>query len=108
MKTGALCGNTVITVRSIYAGGPAEVLAAYKQAATVISIEKLASMLSDMDFVYPYHQAVGFYLEASQSYSVTEIGVFENIPKEFDFYLDYNMEKTEYSRRWKLNYPIDS
>lgn len=96
-----------ITVRPIYAGGPTEVLKAYKNAANKVSIEKLINTLCKMNFVYPFHQAVGFYLHASQSYSKTDIEAFESIKKEFDFYLDYRMKNPAYSKQWKIFYPAD-
>ncbi len=58
-----------------------------------------------MEFVYPYHQLVGYYLEASKEFSETEIAVFDRIPKPFDFYLDDMMKETRYSERWKIHYP---
>jgi predicted transcriptional regulator of viral defense system len=49
-----------ITVRPKYAGGPKEVVKAYRNAADVVSIDQLLKMLKKMNFVYPFHQSVGF------------------------------------------------
>ncbi len=94
-----------IAVRPIYAGGPEEVLKAYEKAANIVSIEKLETMLSKMNFVYPYHQAIGFYLFASKAYSNEAIRPFEKKSREFDFYLDYKMKDPEYSKEWRIHYP---
>jgi len=96
-----------ITVRPIYAGGPTEVLKAYKEAANIVSIDKLNKILNKMNFVYPFHQAIGFYLHASQSYSQSVIDSFKNSQKEFDFYLDYRMKNPEYSKQWRIFYPAN-
>ena len=94
-----------ITVRPVYAGGPREVIRAYGKAAEIVSIDKLNKMLIEMNFVYPYYQSVGFYLQASKAFSNKDIKTFENIDKKFDFYLDYRMKKPAYSQRWKIYYP---
>ncbi|MEO8073964.1 MAG: hypothetical protein ABI686_12070 [Acidobacteriota bacterium] len=58
-----------------------------------------------MDYVYPYHQAIGFYLEKAEVYDENEIQQLKDIPMNFDFYLDYKMSETEYSDTWKIFYP---
>ena len=52
-----------ITVRPNYAGGVQEVLSAFIAAKRKFSVNRLVSLLKKMDFIYPYHQALGFYLE---------------------------------------------
>jgi len=94
-----------IAVRPAYAGGVSEVLEAYRRAASRVSLNKLSSMLKKMEFVYPYHQAIGFFLEHSGTYEQSRIELFRARPLEFDFYLTYAMKKTEYSRRWRIHFP---
>ena len=96
-----------IAVRPIYAGGTNEVLKAYRQAKDLVSIEKLVETLRQMDYVYPYHQAIGFYLEKTGVYDEDEIQTLREIPMNFDFYLDYKMKEPEYSETWKIYYPKD-
>ncbi len=57
-----------ITVRPSYAGGVAEVLEAYRRAADRVQVNNLVAMLRKIDFVYPYEQAIGFYMERSRAY----------------------------------------
>ncbi len=51
------------TVRPAYAGGIAVVGTAFERARDSISVNKLAAYLRKLRYVYPYHQAVGFYME---------------------------------------------
>ena len=93
-----------ITVRPAYAGGVAEVLKAYERASDVLSINKLSAILNKLDFTYPYHQAIGFYLERSNKYRSKQIDLIRK-KNEFDFYLNYNIKDKEYSKSWRLYYP---
>jgi len=52
-----------VVVRPDYAGGPPEILKAYEQAVGKVSVDEIVATLKQMDYVYPYHQAIGFYLE---------------------------------------------
>jgi len=94
-----------ITVRPAYSGGVTEVLNAYKRAADKLSINKLASILFKLNFIYPYHQAIGFYLEKSEAYKDKQIDIMREKPKIYKFYLTYNMSDKEYSEEWCLFYP---
>src|SRR5262249_17993192 len=52
-----------IVVRPVYSGGIFEVLKAYRLAKDKVSVNRLAAMLQQLKFIYPYHQVVGFYLD---------------------------------------------
>lgn len=92
-------------VRPIYSGGVSEILEAYKRASEEISVNTIASMLRTLDYIYPYHQVIGFYLERTGNISEKQLRLLEAFPQEFDFYLTYDMKDSEYSERWKLYYP---
>ena len=94
-----------ITVRPSYSGGVFEVLSAFKKAANKVSINVLAAMLKNIDYRYPYHQAIGFYMEKSGVYRETQIDLMKYFEIEQDFYLDHDMRDVEYSKEWKLYYP---
>jgi len=93
-----------IAVRPAYAGGVQSVLDAYQRALPEISMNKLLATLATMDFIYPYHQAIGFYLERAgcESKKMEEL---RSMPRHFDFYLTYEMKDTAYSNEWNLYYP---
>ena len=94
-----------ITVRPEYSGGPNEVLTAFKNAAEDVSINKLVSMLKKFNYVYPYHQAIGFYLETRGAYRESQIELLRKLEMRFDFYLMHQIQNAKYSPRWKLFYP---
>jgi hypothetical protein len=96
-----------MTVRPHYSGGVSEVLKAYIMAKGKISLEYLANYLRKLDFVYPYHQAIGFYLEKAGGYSEKQLGIFREFELYFDFYLAYKMEETFYSKKWRIFYPAN-
>ena len=94
-----------IVVRPYYSGGVEEVLRTYRSAASKASGERIAEMLSTLDYVYPYHQAIGFYLERSAAYEATVIDLFAGMPMKFKFYLTHEMNETRYCNRWRVHYP---
>ncbi|HKV38332.1 MAG TPA: hypothetical protein VJX67_03900 [Blastocatellia bacterium] len=94
-----------IAVRPACAGGPFEVLNAYRVAQPSVSVNKLAALLKQIGHAYPYHQAIGFYLERSGSYTDTQISLLRKFPINFNFYLDHGMKDPAYSEKWRLFYP---
>jgi hypothetical protein len=93
-----------ITVRPNYAGGSFAVLEAFRKALGQISSNKLMVTLKAIPFIYPYHQAIGFYLEKA-GYSGRLLNDFKNQPMQFNFYLDYEMKEKLYDENWKIWYP---
>ena len=93
-----------ITVRPIHSGGVPEVLKAFSLARGRVSVNRLAAMLKKLAFIYPYHQAIGFYLERA-GYPQSSLDLFREIPREFDFYLEHGLKEKEYVEAWKLFIP---
>jgi hypothetical protein len=94
-----------ITVRPVYAGGVFEVLKAYKLAAPKISVNRMVAYLDKINYKYPYHQAIGFYLERTGEYRESLIELLDRFEIKYDFYLIHNMNAISYSKRWRLFYP---
>jgi hypothetical protein len=94
-----------ITVRPFYAGGVFEVLKAYNAANGKLQINKMVSYLRNLKFVYPYHQAIGFYMEKAAVYKSSLIELLREFDFQHDFYLTHNMKKTSYSKRWRIFFP---
>lgn len=94
-----------ITVRPEYAGGVHEVLKAYRLAKDKVSINRLAATLKKINYVYPYEQAVGFYLEKAGVYTQSQLYLLGRFEMKYDFYLVHEMKDYEYSEQWRLYYP---
>lgn len=93
-----------IAVRPSYAGGVHSVLDIYRRAIDKISINKLVATLDKLNFIYPYHQTIGFYLEKA-GLSESKLEVLRKKKIYFDFYLTYEITKKEYDSTWKIYYP---
>jgi predicted transcriptional regulator of viral defense system len=93
-----------IVVRPFYSGGVFEVLNAYRLAKGKFSVNKLASILKKLNYIYPYHQAVGFYLDRA-GYKESQIRLLGRFPINYDFYLTYQMKDLDYSKKWRLYIP---
>lgn len=94
-----------IAVSPAYAGGVYEILKAYKQAKDKVSINKLAAMLKEIDYIYPHYQRIGLYLEKSGVYKESQLELLKKVSFENDFYLTHQMEDKEYSKTWRIYYP---
>ncbi len=94
-----------IAVRPVYSGGIYEVLSAFKKAAEKVSVNKLSAMLQKLNFVYPHHQVIGFYLTKSGVYRETQINLLKKCEFKFKFYLNHDMRDVEFSKEWGLYYP---
>jgi len=64
----------------------------------------LSAMLKKLSFNYPYHQAIGFYLERA-GYRDSSVELFRSIPRKFDFYLEHGLKENEYVKDWRLFIP---
>ena len=93
-----------ITVRPSYAGGVYQVLEAYRSARERLSVSKLLASLKKLDYIYPYHQAIGFYMERA-GFAATKFERLRQVGIAFDFYLTYGIGDKEYDPRWRLFFP---
>lgn len=93
-----------IVTRPFYAGGVAEVAKAFENAKDKLAVNKMSAMLNKMRFGYPYHQAIGYYLERA-GYKASLLDIFRRKPMVRDFYLTHGLDKTTYYREWRLHVP---
>jgi predicted transcriptional regulator of viral defense system len=93
-----------ITVRPAYAGGIYQVLEAYKAAKDRLSVNTLTATLKKLDYVYPYHQAIGFYMERA-GYEESRTERLLKLGTSLDFYLAHGIKDREYDSKWRLFYP---
>ncbi|MFW6377589.1 MAG: type IV toxin-antitoxin system AbiEi family antitoxin domain-containing protein [bacterium] len=92
------------TIRPGYCGGVEEVLEGYKYAKDNLSVNRLLAYLRKVDYIYPFHQAIGFYLERA-GYDENQLKLVESMDINYKFYLTYNMDKPGFSERWQLYHP---
>ena len=92
-------------VRPIYAGGVFEVARAYEAAYDQFSVNRLTANLKRLNYTYPYHQAIGFYLQRAGKYSEAQLDLLRQFDVEFDFYLAHDMKETDYDETWRLFVP---
>jgi predicted transcriptional regulator of viral defense system len=94
-----------ISVRPVYSGGVHEVLETYRRAGGSFSVNRLSAMLKKMDYIYPYHQVIGFFMEKAGVYDEKKINLMQKFEIKYDFYLTHAMKEMEYSDTWKLYFP---
>jgi hypothetical protein len=94
-----------IVVRPVYSGGIAEVANAYKVAAPNVSVNRLVTYLKSLNYTYPYHQAIGFYMSRAGVYSTAQLAKLRSIPIDFDFYLTYQLKNPVLNEEWRLYTP---
>ncbi|HBF6777318.1 TPA: hypothetical protein ACG3PC_003719 [Clostridioides difficile] len=95
-----------IVVRPQYSGDAFEVLNAYKMAKGKLSTNRLKSMLKKLEYIYPYHQAIGLYMEKA-GYEDKQLNLLKSIPINYDFFLTNEMKNPKYSSEWRIYYPSD-
>ncbi len=93
-----------IAVRPAYAGGPLQVLAAYQGAKNRVSAGTLIATLKKLDYIYPFHQVIGFYMQRA-GYPESKYKRLKELGLKFDFYLAYGMKNPDYSSDWRLYFP---
>lgn len=93
-----------LTVRPEYGGGVSRVLEIFENSIEKLSINKLKATLDKLNFIYPYHQAIGFYLEKA-GLDEKRLAIFLEYEKPNNFYLTYEMKQMKYNDKWKIFYP---
>ncbi|WP_459555811.1 type IV toxin-antitoxin system AbiEi family antitoxin domain-containing protein [Lacunimicrobium album] len=94
-----------LAVRPIYSGGVFEVAEAFSNAADRVSVNRIASYLRRMNYGYPFHQCIGFYLERTKKLENFQLRMLKDFGFEFDFYLTHDMQDTVYVPEWRLFVP---
>lgn len=92
------------TVRPVYAGGIYQVREAFANARDRLSVNTLVAVLKKLDYAYPYHQAIGLYMERA-GYDEAQLEKVRTLGLNHDFYLTYGAKETDYSTDWRLFFP---
>lgn len=95
-------------VRPEYCGGINEVANAFRLARErTISTQRFLRTFAELNYIYPYHQAIGFLLEKTNNPNKELIEKLFEMSKSFKFYLVHNMpkEELEFNDKWNVYYP---
>jgi AbiEi antitoxin C-terminal domain len=93
-----------IVVRPNYCGGIQQVLDVYSFAKGRISGQRIADLLKKLEYLYPYHQAIGLYMERA-GYPKEDVHFLHQMGIKRDFYLAHGMRDKDYSSKWRLFFP---
>ncbi len=94
-----------IAVRPVYSGGAFEVIEAYRNAKPQVNIEKLNEYLVQLDYIYPYHQLIGFYLDLI-GFTGKDLQIFLEKKTPINFYQTYNLSNKKLNEKWGIYHPI--
>ncbi len=93
-----------IVVRPAYAGGTSQVLKAYRAAKDRMAVDRLLVILKKLDYVYPYHQSIGFLMQKA-GYPEKSYAKLRALGLNHNFYLAHGIQQPEYSTDWRLFHP---
>jgi hypothetical protein len=88
-----------------YNGGISSIPDYFKHARGKIDIAKLINIYQELNFTYPYHQAVGFFLDRTGMKALANEISAVFMPKN-KFYLDHSAKASwRYDEKWRIYYP---
>jgi hypothetical protein len=64
----------------------------------------MANILEKLDYVYPYHRAIGFNMFAA-GYSPQDQTHFARMGTKYDFYLCHDLKHPAFDGNWEVIYP---
>lgn len=95
-----------LTVRPAYAGGIVAALECFRVAKARISMKKLLQILDQLDYLYPYAQAIGF-LAQRAGFSEADLHRLKDRISSLKFYLVHGMKNPALDETWRIYHPTD-
>ena len=80
-----------IVVRPAYSGGISQILKTYRAAKDRISVDRLLKIFNQLNYVYPYHQPIGFLMQKT-GYPGNEYSKLRELGLIYDFFLDHAID----------------
>lgn len=93
-----------IAVRPAYSGGAFQILEAFNKVKGKLNLDKLDSYLQKLDYIYPYHQLLGFYLDLA-GFPEEKLKLFLDKKSHINFYQTYNLTNKKLNQKWGVYYP---
>ena len=93
-----------IAVRPAYSGGAFQILEAFNKAKGKLNLDKLDSYLQKLNYIYPYHQLLGFYLDLA-GFPEEKLKLFLDKKSHINFYQTYNLTNKKLNQKWGIFYP---
>ena len=88
-----------------YNGGIVSVYTYFRNARGMLNMARLIKIYRQLDFVYPYSQSIGFFLDKAGMPKHASV-IYKKFPPEGRFYVDHDAKTTwVYDEKWKLYYP---
>jgi len=69
-----------------------------------VSIDRLVAILNKLDYLYPYHQSIGFLMQKT-GYPEKKYAKLRELGLNYDFYLSHGLQQPNYSDEWRVFYP---
>lgn len=95
-----------IVVRPAYSGGTNNLIEIYRRAKDRVSANEIIKTLKKLDYIYPYHQSIGFLMERA-GFEKSEYEQLRKPGLDYKFYLDYKIKNKKYDENWKIYYPAE-
>lgn len=93
-----------LVIRPEYGGGVVQVQEAFFLAKEEVSTNRLISILRKMELAYPYHQAIGYYMQQAD-YPESSLHLVRRLGLHKDFYLLHAQSGEKYIPEWRLFVP---
>lgn len=93
-----------ITVRPDYSGGPIKILQAFQRARARANTRTLIHLLKSLEYVYPYHQTIGFFMEKAK-FPKDQYEQLRQFGINFEFFVAHGMAKPHFDYKWRVYYP---
>lgn len=95
-----------LAIRPELSGGVEEVIKAYAESRSLVSVNVVRKLIKDFNFSYPYHQIIGFYMDISGKYTEPELKKIEKLGINFIMPLHKGIspdsDNVAIDERWKV------